>query len=306
LLETTTFPVNESPLDGLERLGLVVRRSLTTDFDADGRDEWLVWLATPVYPVLFAPANDQYVVSRPTIDSYAEESTIALEVRELPDEAGAMVVWLRNWNWLIVSPPWGSVYDPWGGMGGGGYGEGCREGQVHELWLWRFEGGELHSEPLRVCGDSLDAVLSADGRTIDTGVWTQYDFDTGEVIPGTERRELWVWDAAQGWYVRPPVSGTATPLPTIVPPTLEPPSEYDAQAAWRSEDYAEYIAITDVLLPTLTDNPEQVFGLRYRRGLAFELLGQPEQALAEYQAIYDQALGVYDDWAALAAIHLPE
>ncbi|MBZ0275340.1 MAG: VCBS repeat-containing protein, partial [Anaerolineae bacterium] len=77
---------------------------------------------------------------------------------------------------------------------------------------------------------------------------------------------------------------------------------YDAFWGLRWGEYESVLAQTDELLMQSTDAAEgDLFAVRYWRGVTLELMGRPDEALAEYVAIYEAA--PESAWGMLAALH---
>jgi hypothetical protein len=257
----------------------------------DGRDEWLIWVEGHYNPLLFVSDGDDYHISSSDFQFISGSSLpTMLENYRLPDDAGQ--AWI---TWSLVSIP-GEVdcvnYEcahPW-----------CS--WLHYLHIWQLENGELvDRQQIPICeAPSIDELFPTNKEILG---WT----DTGD--PDIPAEPItYVWDAQQRLYLLPV---SVTPTPTLSAPpnpviTPTPASNgyynyfYYFRTAFEEKDFDKALQIID---NALLDPGHSAFpDLHYWRGLTLEALNHPDDALAEYVAIYQAAPD--SAWGQLARLHL--
>ncbi len=108
------------------------------------------------------------------------------------------------------------------------------------------------------------------------------------------------------WFSGEP---TPTPTPTATPwqpqitATPEPVRKYQyLDDALEAEDYPEALVMLDRAIAQSLDNPDYLYHYRYQLAFVLKKLNRPDEALAEYVAIYEAAPD--SAWGMLAALHL--
>lgn len=304
-LENHIFTTNETPSTQLMALGIGVLDTFVGDFNMDGADEWLIWLDARVNPILFVPENEQYVLSRPEVrrpNIYTH-----FGVQQIPDQEELLFVDYAVLDFEATNVEYYS-YD----IGT----VDCEEIVIRDdganqgsLRLWRLQNDQLvQILEAPVCRPRPFAELfSADGRQlfaaavtiqVDPAWNSQYD----DVI--------YTWNSADQIY-EPPAPEPATP--TLAPFGTTVPALTDAYileklgvalSSLRTGDPDAVLTLVDETLDNYDPSVAQIVidGLHYYRALTLEALNRPDDALAEYVAIYEAA--PESAWGLLAALHL--
>lgn len=201
-----------------------------------------------------------------------------------------------------------SVINCGGACGGGGnlsctYGE--RESSPRypgDLTLWRLHNGELVNILLApLCeAPELDNVLE-----IHAGGYQQSseNIDTTNVIPA-----IYTWNEETEMIMlaeEPQITPTSDPISPIPIEQSDPVYTLHNFSTLRSafveRDFALVVEIADEALASAIDDNQLAYAFRYYRALALEALDRPDEALAEYVAIYETAPD--SAWGMLAVLH---
>jgi len=325
-LTTIQFSADQSPVEQLEALGLAVDDFISEDFDLDGDLEWLVWTTSlGIDPIFFAPDGEGYQISRlpgrpdtlywfPSVDLRVPDEHNHYSFITLPDGLGKALVdvdfSLDRYSAIAC-----------GGMcGGGGYVE-CLEDDPGlprnpgDLTLWRLEKGELVNfffSPL--CKASTLEELFPDGDASTELIAADYS-DSDPIDEVDEVIEAsYFWDSTLKTYIQPPeptptatsaAAPTETPIPTPTP-NYGGISDYGmvgVSNSFKEGDYDLVLQMTDLALTNASGQEESLaLAFRYYRALALEALERPDEALAEYVAIYEAA--PESAWGMLANLHI--
>jgi tetratricopeptide (TPR) repeat protein len=297
-LQLVDLSTNRLPSELFATLGVPVSTTLHADLNGDGIDEWLLWPEN-MNPVFFA-VNDaeQYVLSTPAVDPYQQSTGIHLW--QMPDGVGTAIGYLTPEFARYYPEPWACAYDPICGMGGGGM-ECVPDGFIG-LSMWRME--DLMLTPIlndvTVCRADFSTLFpNGEGSTlIDGGAFRPF-----EAATSTGNSIQYVWNSNSHTFEL-----TATPVPNTPAPTSVPTPE--PQYRWFEEalnalDYAAALAILDENAALeedyYRDNPESLYMYQYKRAFILEALNRPNEALAEYVAIYEAA--PESAWGQIAALH---
>jgi hypothetical protein len=275
--------------------------------DGDGKTEWLVWLSPGIDPIFFYPDGDAYRLSR--YEGYQSPTHRSADLRQpdgenryyfitLPDDAGKALVNMDvgddHFGWLQC-----------GACGGGPtytcsreyYEDSAR--RPGDVTIWRVEDGMM--TPLfynLYCGGGEIESLFPNNTSELHAVGSAYEanIDTAVLSPAT-----FAWDSHNLTYM-PPLRATRTPIidnssfaQTQTPPEFPYRTIDEALIAG---DIPTVLEMADYRLSSMTDNN---VSYRYYRALALELLDRPDEALAEYLTIYEDA--PESAWGTLAALH---
>jgi tetratricopeptide (TPR) repeat protein len=312
LLEQSPFTQDQSPVDQLQQRGIEVDKYLRADMNQDGKAEWLVWTKARVNPIFFAPVGDTYLVSRPDVRHPNIYTQAAPHI--LPSGDKAIV------DWAFVDTPNTLntelfYYD----IGLAGYGYGCL---VSDSQYGQYRGDVrlfgLHNNRLEVMLQSPLCTKMSIGELFQREALELTVWDV--VHPSSENNSqyeqtVYYWDAAQNNYVSP----IAQPEAEAPPISSENNSETSetllndealfgimdqANTAIYKGDYEVAVDILDHALEQAYPavNMIAINGLHYYRALALEALERPEEALAEYVAIYEAA--PESAWGRLAGLHI--
>ncbi|MCC6612438.1 MAG: hypothetical protein IT320_03110 [Anaerolineae bacterium] len=294
-LEQIHVPIDTSPATALVAKGWPVEASFHADLNADGIDEWLIWIdAETIPPALFVSTESGY---RATLwrdapgfrGTYPPDENFHLQSITLPDQTVA----LAGLDYILIAPLATRLEQ----IGGGPV---CEEAhRVGELSLWHLDGETLSRFFMTsVCDDAdIDDLITRNGIR---GTHVLERPNTFWLLVPT----TYTWDAASHAYVAsalPPM----TPEPT---PTSEPPSypESDVTStiyAYASKDYDRALTQLDELLIYADVLPSDIqHYARYLRALVLEQLNRPDEALADYIAVFETA--PESGWGRLAALHL--
>ncbi len=293
-VETRPFTADRLPEDYLRDLGMSVRKFIRADLNGDGQDEWLVWPETMLNPFFFAPdATGHYEVSTPAVDPFDHADEIHLW--PLPDDAGIAVAYVTSRDERSFPEPWACLYDWTCGYGYGGDKE-CSPAGYSALIMWRMMGQELRlmQPDLDLCGTDFAALFAG-------GVSTAIDGGTYIWAHGHSTPISYAWDSDRKTFVRFPASpAVPTPIPT-------PEPKYTSlYQALNGGDYAAALPMLDDAIAyeqsADLERPEVLSAYRFQRAFILETLGRPDEALAEYVAIYTAAPD--SAWGMMAALHL--
>lgn len=310
-LANTRFTSDKSPVDQLKVLGLKTSHSLSDDLDMDGQKEWLVWTSWGIDPIFFHPDGKTYQVSRlkgssdPAFreaDLRAPDNDNRYAVITLPDNAGRALV-----NVDMGYDSYGAAIC--GGCGGGpsidcsmtDYPEDQRT--LGDLSLWQVNSGTL--TPLffsEYCGkSSVESIFPNGTHELHASKETWYAESGAYIIPAT-----YYWDSATKTYSLPP-QPSDTPSPTETPyspPLNQTYNLYTIQTALAQNQFNDVLTMTTALIDQPGDDYTKQLhpAYQYDRALALEALNRPDEALADYIAIYTTAPD--SAWGKLAALHL--
>jgi hypothetical protein len=326
-LAKVTFSTDTAPTSQLEVMGLKVVDSINADLDTDGDEDWLVWVSPfGMDPLLFVSEDEQYAMTILNREGYGDYLNRTADLRP-PDAFNIYrIIRLPDNTLALANLDLGSdVY-------GGAFCEGyyCIDGPENfcpsdhlvsgvgmgDLTLWHIQGERLTQRFFAYICDWYeldDMIPEASGQVVDRFVAGK-SYKVGEWRSEVRPVE-YVWDSDTGSFL-PPLEPTPTILPTRTPtPVPAPEMRYFldfhtlnyVRQAFASRDYTSTLEILNSALST-ADTAEQAskitLALRYYRALTFEALNRPDEALADYTAVYiTSPLSV---WGRLAALHLAE
>ncbi len=299
LLETKLFDFSETPVQQLETLDVEVEHHVQVDLNTDNRDDWLVWPVAQVGPILFVSGENAYQVSRPDVSRPDNDTQFTIQTT--PDGQTVLVDW-----------------------SGSNSGSRCTGASNHyavgSMKLWRINGTELENIlKMPLCESrEIDSIFQNEvqelyGWAIQFDAEFDYEDEYGPAV--------YTWDAELKNYVAP------KPQPKIEHPEIyiegqgyvEPDESLEVTVttdvdlfqaiseARRQYSGGDLLDTVDVLADAITNsapevNPIALNGARYWHGFLLETLNQPDDALAEYIAIYEAA--PESAWGMLAALHL--
>ncbi len=304
LLSGEVFDTGRSPVDQLAELGINIRHEESFDLNGDGTLEWLVWPEAHVPPYLLVSQGDQYILSKTTLRQPNQYTHVATQ--QLPNGEIALVDWI-----LLDFDP---VHIDQGYYEFNTTANCFFEDEVEaggSIKLHRLNGIHLEQFFLApICiPRAFESLFSPDAEFLYAAY---YDWNTS-----TDQQDvIYQWDADQRTYVHP--ASDPTPVPTSIPGDVNPSlalnlSAYsDAElftvlAAARNAFEKRHYQAALVILEDGLDHrhpdalPILVNGVRYWRALALEALDRPDDALAEYVAIY--AAAPESAWGHLARLH---
>ena len=318
-LSEMAFPVDESPLARLVSLGLNMGGHIEADLNLDGVNEWLVWLDAPgIDPLFFSPAGDHYRLTRPHGQSTVYWTPDDDMRQPTAYNQYGVITLPNNTERVIVNADFDyderAILNCAGQCGGGGYAP-CTYGDgtalpnfPGDLTLWRMQDGELANmllAPLCEVVDPSNLFASPTDRLVihagGYGAASETIEGTG-IVPA-----IYVWDDNAQTYV---IVEEPAQTPTLIPPTPQPEtiyfprSFYSLNRAFAEGDYTQVIEIAGTALENAAepDAEEWKYAFHYWHALALEALNRPDEALAEYVAIYEAA--PESAWGMLAALHI--
>ena len=129
-----------------------------------------------------------------------------------------------------------------------------------------------------------------------------WDSTSFEVRPVT-----YTWDENIRTFVAPsqPVLPTPTPMPfspQAQPIGTPPQLLYGIRTAFVQRDFSQVLELSESIFQQEPDDPSLIMATHYYRALALEALERPDEALAEYIAVYERS--PESAWGVLAALHL--
>jgi hypothetical protein len=245
--------------------------------------------------------GNHYQISRPDVNGYAPNGYNRLATWNLPEESGKVLV---NLDFATHYEQRHAGYGLGGGPGCPQLGVPNRDIQMPEqpgsLRLWRLVDGEL----VLMFSAPMCQLVGLEDVFVDGA--------------GSHRLKGWIWDDNLGYT---PITYTwdstvqnyvASLLPTPTPPAqvassvLLNPSVYslasDALNAFEHGNYARVIENLNTSLQLESDDTLGLAQLHYIAAISFEALNRPDDALAQYVAIYEAAPD--SSWGILAALHL--
>ncbi len=288
------FTFADLPAEKFEAAGIAVSDRIRVDVNLDGIYDWVLWSDAAIRPYIFISdkALGEYVLSQTGLlsDQFHDAH---YEVINLPDDSGPALAW------LVVK------------QSENNFEESC-EGEDHlftHLTLLKVDSQTLNwLFSVSACGRvPLNQLLSADARTITSP--GNSDSDSGITF---------IWDSNQQIYQHDQID-TPVEATEIVYPVMDDylglmysESYYAFErasinlraAVSKSEITTDLISEIEIALdigaPDIT--PEMRLEAQYYRAVALEALNRPDEALAEYVAIYEAAPD--SAWGMLAALHL--
>ncbi len=289
LLDPTQMPAEVSPVDWLSSLRIPVRAYQQMDLNQDGRGDWLIWLEARIPPFIFVSQNESggyEVFSKPYLTWTAEEPLFQL--MNLPDQSGVALFWFDQADRLYND-------------------EGQCPEEPHGVFsIWRLHGSDLERLVREgICEEvNLSDIIQNQGRAIH--VWVSSDIHPySSLVAG-----VYSWDDTLKRYVL----------------TLPPPETYQMQIEEQQRDrdcfdmrnavidlkmaldqHSDIEAGLEAASDLVTAHPDcltatQLQEFQYLRALALEALDRPDEALAEYVAIY--AAAPESAWGQLAWLHI--
>lgn len=303
LLDKTSFVTAAPPLEQLRKFGLFSEISFHHDLNADGIDDWLVWMPTiRVAPILFLSNFDLYQVSRPEIsEGFPINAQNTLTTIRLPNEAGLALL-------NVDFSEHFTVYSP--GMGVGAEVGVCEaSGRVT---VWRLTGSELTAVLSERLCEEVSPSQVVDNLNL---VQKVYAWRFADMVENYYTPVTFEWDSASQTFVIPPTfQMTLTPQPTVTP---QPGSEAlpanpnrlrrtDPADLYKAGEYAQIIALRDEAITSPDIDAERVLAWHYMTARAHEALGHDDEALAEYVAIHETKITTEarTAWVLLAGLHI--
>ncbi|MCC6615121.1 MAG: hypothetical protein IT320_16710 [Anaerolineae bacterium] len=296
-LQTRSFTADRSPEDYVNDFGVGARRAIHADLNGDGREEWLIWPQVMLAPFFFTlDETGTYAVTTPAIDPFGRADKIYLW--PLPDDAGIAVAYLQSARARTFPEPWACLYDSTCGIGGSG--AECSPDGYMALTMWRMEGDVLvtmlYDED--VCVTDFAALFPGGeaSATIDGGAFNWSD--------GRSTPLRYEWDSESQTFARFDALAESTATPTPIP-TPEP-QYWSVNQALAAGDYAAALTLLDDSIAyeqsADLDRPDLLYAYRFHRAFILEAIGRPDEALAEYIALYENAPD--SAWGSMAALHL--
>jgi hypothetical protein len=286
-----SFDIHESPAAQLEAAGLSVSQTQQLDLNEDGSAEWLVWFSFHLKPMFFVVEGDRFHISGPDVD-YPDEYTsfhsltlpgnveIALAQIYFDDQTPSEERW-RDIS-IVTGGPVAECTDQEGNSNDLPY---YAKGFVK---LWRFENNELaFIQDEILCQARTFEELFSDGSLY---VWRDRlnEEDVFVLVP-----DVLQWNIEQERYISPEEEVAASP-------NIEQPVElYNVREDFEDQQYQELVDLSEASFSYYSEQELMVF--RYYRALALEALDRPDEALAEYVAIYESV--PESAWGMLAALH---
>jgi hypothetical protein len=299
------FTTDQSPLDQLASRGIEIETYFKMNLDSDGQEEWLIWPRADVAPIFLIPAGDHYQLSRPEVrrpNAYSK-----LLTHTLPDQSQVLVDWMQ-----FDSPPNNVVYYYYDVaekycVDSGNSSNGTLT-NIGSMKLWKLTAGQLQvllDVPLCEARD-FQNIFSADSRELYG--WSPQIVNAESPWNDRYGASTYTWDANQQTYVAPPPLNS---LPTATPSSVQTLNEAGIFDVLRTvnnlffeQHFTEALGDIDNALAELSLDMLPMFtnSLHYFRGLTLEALNRPDEALAEYVAIYQAAPD--SAWGKLARLHL--
>jgi hypothetical protein len=291
IVDGLSFDIHESPAAQLEAAGLSVSQTQQLDLNEDGSAEWLVWFSFHLKPMFFVVEGDRFHISGPDVD-YPDEYTsfhsltlpgnveIALAQIYFDDQTPSEERW-RDIS-IVTGGPVAECTDQEGNSNDLPY---YAKGFVK---LWRFENNELaFIQDEILCQARTFEELFSDGSLY---VWRDRlnEEDVFVLVP-----DVLQWNIEQERYISPEEEVAASP-------NIEQPVElYNVREDFEDQQYQELVDLSEASFSYYSEQELMVF--RYYRALALEALDRPDEALAEYVAIYESV--PESAWGMLAALH---
>lgn len=312
-LAETPLTTDRSPIDQLAERHIEIQNVLRTDLNEDGTYEWLIWPLAWVTPIFLAPSDAHFVLSRPELRQPTNPYAV-ITTHSLPDGAGQALV---DWIYLDFNPTNVELYY----YDVPGYPctqttEGVYRSIKGSMRLWRLVDDRLvFMQEVPLCETrSVEELFQ--NQDMELNAWALVSGENYSSIYGDA---IYRWDAEQQLYVAPPVMQQPAPTPVPGIGAVEVGSEVEAalltdqalfmalntvRPEFRAANFASVLTVIDDALRQRHPDahPVIVEGLRYYRALTLEALNRPDEALAEYVAIYGAAPD--SAWGLLAALHL--
>jgi|GEM_PF-2394363 len=323
-LAATEFSLNQTPVEQLQALGLIIADSYSADFDGDDDMDWIVWADSPgLDPTLFVAGDQTFSVrvlegtgsQDPAFrapDLRTPDEFMQYRVITLPDGTSALAI-LDVGTDQLTALECGSC--------GGGPELICVDADpanfpdtmLGDLTIWGLD--EEQFTPLlftEMCawGTPAELLPGGDGAVVE-------QFLAGDEFGGTDdwiielRSVTFTWDAQMRTFLPPPqptpTQVTSMPTPTALPSTQVqyPLNLYTYLRVREAFALGEFASALE-LLDTALAEPEQrdetfETTFHYYRALMLEALDRPDEALTEYVALYETA--PESAWGLLAALH---
>ncbi|MCA9903663.1 MAG: hypothetical protein KC547_07385, partial [Anaerolineae bacterium] len=305
-LAAHTFTTDALPAVQLDTLGIGVLEAFSADFDADGADEWLIWLDARVNPILFVPENGAYALSGPALRRPNDMTSFG--VQPTPGQDALLFVDYAMLDFTMANVQYftydvAMVY--------------CDDqllpiarGNQGDVRLWRLRNGQFEqvlTAPL--CQSRpMTELFSADGTQLHAAAVTlpsdvSYHDRYGDVV--------YTWNPAAQTYTPPAPAPSATPAAAVATSAAQAAdaarlltARKDAFVFLRDGHPESALTLIDETLAQVDPSaaPSTLDDLYYYRALALEALNRPDEALAEYVAIYEAA--PESAWGMLAALHI--
>lgn len=284
MLANMTFTTQVSPLDQLKGTDIMVGTSYQTDLNHDGIQDWLVWLPTTgVWPLFFLSDGETYTVSNSGVSPYPLGVQHTVETVHLP--TGLALLSLDYSARPDTIPP-NAIY-------GGIPGDCPADGYIS---LWQLADSELEQVFRGLLCDVVTSAQIADAidNTRQFRAWRYSDI-VEDYVPVT-----YVWEATSRSFVMSLADQMVlTPTPRSPLPVYY---TYHPLPLYLQEDYDSLIAYHDAAVQGIrAPSDVNLLEWRYFAALALEALNRPDEALAEYFAIYEAA--PESAWGMLAALH---
>ncbi|MDX1993602.1 MAG: hypothetical protein SF029_14535 [bacterium] len=280
-LSASPLRIDSPPADQLVARGYPVQRATAFDLDGDGIESWIIEFTQDIVPLVLHPVDG---VSGYQVTFDSERRLRYAFARPMPDGSGIQLLTLGSTS----CPPQRRTGEP-----------GHSEGSGQTVILWGMTANELiEMERIIFCEDTSPGVfMGSDGDTLpwEVRAWIKLSAPSSAVLGATLS-----WDSATKTYLPFHIQ----PQPFLVPDYTVDTYDalYDGRKALRQGDVQQTLEIVETGLSNSHLEPDVSTALRYMRAVALELLNQSEQALAEYDAIYQAAPD--SAWGQLAALHV--
>lgn len=267
-----------SPLEQLQDLGFGsdVTSSIHSDLNQDGLEDWLIRINFDLPRLLFISQDQAYVVST-TYNWFSDALT-------LPDNGRSFLLSRSEYRGDYIFT----------------YPDGHIENQVDnwEIKLWKWKQDHLEHILTINFPFSVDVsdIFDKDG-TIHTWARNLYKIRNN---PNWLDPVSYVWNSSEEIFemVTP---GEETNSPALTTTSIPDYKLQDLHSAvFYNRDYEQALVISEMMFSYAFKESYPI--IHYYRALALEKLNRPDEALAEYIAIYEAAPD--SAWGMLAALHL--
>jgi len=301
ILNAQTFTVDVSPVDQLAERGLPVAASFSMDFNGDGTEDWVVWIAKNVKRVFFLSSDNTYKISRPSYLDYVDEYSELYEW-ELPDGEPALLIYRYDPRPDDIRVP---------GILGGPIPQ-CEiaDGELElprgELSFWRLEEGELDwnggsdfCEPT-----SLEEIFPDGVGSTQLYGWEspKFDEEMQDYLP-LEPAVL-VWDEKNHYYHVPKDNDATSSSSSSEDSSQRTYDMWTIRRTFTEMDYLSGLEMIDANIAQFDEetSDKERYEMVYYRALALEGYGSDHEAQLEYEAMYEETPDSV--WGMMAQVHL--
>lgn len=268
LILAQSFPANRNPVEQIEQLGFTNASSnLVLDFNQDGFEDYMVWINNVDRGYFFLSEQVYFQVSGTNISLSNERNPVRLI--EFPQSDGYGIA-----TFYAYIPEDCAV----------GSGLNANDSGTYSMSLWVLdEDSRLrNSFTGRICStEDLPETISL---TTTLPVWSVSFVDIEQRMSVSD----YTWDADEQTY--------------IAPEDEEIPIWRLYSVMYLDHDYELAISQINEWLEISED--EDRTQLLYYRGLAYQMLGQEDEALADYVLVYSDS--PYTIWGYLAELQLSD